>query len=667
MDSSLERPSKRARIACNPCKQKKQKCDGDRPACGNCTKTGRECTVEDPSTRRNLPPNYVELLEARIAQLEGLLRETHPQIGVDHMVVESSRPETANTPQSSSLADAEPVSVNGRSSSSQQVPNPSDGSRPSAFTHASEPSIESLCMAAAVSQPQYYGASSGLNFVRIVGSIMRSVRYQGPGISVSGIRDNVFKNLPKPLPAPLPARVFGDLLSDAYFTHVHRQYPFLHRPTFEEWENNVHFANDNGLTSDPVENFFVYLVYAVGALIVPALCPSSAESLYAAADLCLDQALTADGVQPIQAILCCAMYSMRSSSGVSVWTLSGIALRQCTELGLNKKLVWADECLDLLQQEMRKRVFWVSYNLDRISAVSLGRPVGIADDDIDVEFPSDINDEHVTADQLLAEPRTHHRDPSTTMSAAVHHLRLRRIWGDITTNFYASKLEQTPRTPDYQIADDIHTQLMKWYAECPQPFARTPEQGLPFGTPEWFTLAYDHTVLLLNRHKLVTHIRHGFDSTLDMSTTYADCAHSAARICHTYQDVYLNTKVSSTWGALHILFLAGLTFLYCLWTDGACRRAYRRDAVNSACTACTVALVIITERWSPAQPYRDTFQALVNATQSMLAEQEERGHPDPNLPVLKQAHLGIPEHLSSINAIGMDPSTELLLREMVQR
>lgn len=178
--------------------------------------------------------------------------------------------------------------------------------------------------------------------------------------------------------------------------------------------------------------------------------------------------------------------------------LSGIALSQCTELGLNKKLVWADECLDVLQQEMRKRVFWVSYNLDRISAVSLGRPVGIADDDIDVDFPSDINDEYITAEQFLSKPRAHHLEPSTIMSAAIHHLRLRRIWGDITTNFYASKLEQTPRTPDYQIAEDIHAQLRTWFAECPQLVASVGEQGLPLGTLEWFTLAYDHTVLLLN-------------------------------------------------------------------------------------------------------------------------------------------------------------------------
>lgn len=34
---------------------------------------------------------------------------------------------------------------------------------------------------------------------------------------------------------------------------------------------------------------------------------------------------------------------------------------------------------------MQRRVFWVAYNLDRIAAISTGRPFGIAEEDIDVE------------------------------------------------------------------------------------------------------------------------------------------------------------------------------------------------------------------------------------------------------------------------------------------
>ena len=40
---------------------------------------------------------------------------------------------------------------------------------------------------------------------------------------------------------------------------------------------------------------------------------------------------------------------------------------------------------DHVKDELRKRVFWCSYNLDRAVAITLGRPVGIADHDIDVE------------------------------------------------------------------------------------------------------------------------------------------------------------------------------------------------------------------------------------------------------------------------------------------
>lgn len=65
--------------------------------------------------------------------------------------------------------------------------------------------------------------------------------------------------------------------------------------------------------------------------------------------------------------------------------LSGLALRQCLELGLHRKIRWSRMQTDHVKDELRKRVFWCSYNLDRAVAITLGRPVGIADHDIDVE------------------------------------------------------------------------------------------------------------------------------------------------------------------------------------------------------------------------------------------------------------------------------------------
>lgn len=37
--------------------------------------------------------------------------------------------------------------------------------------------------------------------------------------------------------------------------------------------------------------------------------------------------------------------------------------------------------------QLRRRIFWAAYTLDRMMAMSLGRPAGISDHDIDIELP----------------------------------------------------------------------------------------------------------------------------------------------------------------------------------------------------------------------------------------------------------------------------------------
>lgn len=66
-------------------------------------------------------------------------------------------------------------------------------------------------------------------------------------------------------------------------------------------------------------------------------------------------------------------------------SLSGLALRQCIELGYHRisRRFYPKE--NPLRLELQKRVFWCSYSMDRAAAVTLGRPFGVADEDIDVE------------------------------------------------------------------------------------------------------------------------------------------------------------------------------------------------------------------------------------------------------------------------------------------
>ena len=90
-------------------------------------------------------------------------------------------------------------------------------------------------------------------------------------------------------------------------------------------------------------------------------------------------------------------------------------MRLATSLGLHKSRPSAN----LVEEEMAKRAFWSLYNLDRLIAVTLGRPLGLADDDITVDLPREFNDDWTEAPGAS----------STTIPLQV--VRLRRIFSRI--------------------------------------------------------------------------------------------------------------------------------------------------------------------------------------------------------------------------------------------
>jgi gamma-glutamyl:cysteine ligase YbdK (ATP-grasp superfamily) len=69
------------------------------------------------------------------------------------------------------------------------------------------------------------------------------------------------------------------------------------------------------------------------------------------------------------------------------------------------------------------------------------------------------------------------------------------------------------------------------------------------------------------------------------------------------------------------------------------------------------------ERWSAVKPYRDAFDMLSTATQSMLAEAGSM-LTNATMPVLS-SHDQFLGYLSSMSEIGMCPSVEQLLTGMI--
>lgn len=121
-------------------------------------------------------------------------------------------------------------------------------------------SLELLCLRSAGAEPHFFGASSGYSFTKMFSATLRTVRQQAPGLTMSGLVDKTCQTRAKTAPAPLPNRAIVSMLTNAYFEQVHPQFPFLHRPTYQKWEEEVLAASESGKAPNPVHAFFVYAV-----------------------------------------------------------------------------------------------------------------------------------------------------------------------------------------------------------------------------------------------------------------------------------------------------------------------------------------------------------------------------------------------------------------------
>ncbi|KAL5590052.1 hypothetical protein FOVSG1_011919 [Fusarium oxysporum f. sp. vasinfectum] len=555
-------PGSRAHQACLHCKDKKLKCDDRVPSCANCEWLSITCLVLDPQSKKSRPRNYLEMLEGRVAGLQ-----SH-----DH----------ATPPQSTSAAASNDEST----SSIPYTPEGRDG------TSDLSSRVGMLDFRTTQTEPQYLGSSSSFAFSRIINLSLSSNLPTAPTLAHLSDRRS------SPSPCLLPDYDVAVKLSDAYFKHIHPQYPFLHEPTFRTWEAMLYDSSqdftETGFSFTPL--FFLNMVYAVAALLLPNT-QSLAGQLYISAQLYTD-VLSKDNIESIQALLCYAMYSLRSLEGPSLWKISGLALRQCIELGYHRGVKQFAPAANLLQQEMRKRVFWVAQGIDCTVAVRLGRPLGIPPQEIDAEFPSDVDDSAITDTGILGSPRNHSSQPTTSMSTAIHVFKLRYLWARIHTSLFSDAVRLSIDDHTYHARiEQLRVDLDTWLANAPQARPHGSDDLSIFAKKAWGQLV---------------------EYKESLQKIFEDCIEASRNICQTYRRLYIGTAIRYTWGTLHCLFLAGLTYLHCLWTSPAAWESVRPEDVSKTCTDCTMVLVAIAEGWQAAAPYRDTFEALASRVIAMV-------------------------------------------------
>ncbi|CAH0021253.1 unnamed protein product [Clonostachys rhizophaga] len=305
--------------------------------------------------------------------------------------------------------------------------------------------------------------------------------------------------------------------------------------------------------------------------------------------------------------------------------LSGMAMRLCIELGYHRSVSRYRRHANPLVAEISKRCFWVAYDIDRMISFYLGRPIGISDDWIDVELPLDLDDQCISATRISHEMKT---TPTTMITGALHMIKLRKIWTVISTTVYSPVQQSSDTTlhPKRLRTESISQEIDQWYRSSPiYPPCPSLNPMSVYATSDWFWLANAHTVLILYRYWLVHDPASTDDPFIDRA--FCICQTTSQQMCFKYRKLFRTPNLQFTWNLVHVLFLAGITYIYCIWKSPKLRRETRHIDVVNTCVACHTVLVIVAERWPHAAGIRSIFEFLWEKTIELVYGEEGARRP----------------------------------------
>ena len=173
-------------------------------------------------------------------------------------------------------------------------------------------------------------------------------------------------------------------------------------------------------------------------------------------------------ITSLQTIVFIVAFLQCSSRMSGCYTYLGIAMKSAIRMGLHRRV---DARFTPIEQQTRRRVFWVIRKMDIYVSTMLGLPGSIADDDIDQELPLDIDDPNILDDRTLPQPH----GQVVPIAATNAHIRLISILKKITTFVYPIKgMEQRIAGNsrvyfvDHSKIHEIEIGLSTWLDELPE-------------------------------------------------------------------------------------------------------------------------------------------------------------------------------------------------------
>ncbi|UZP36808.1 hypothetical protein NXS19_004624 [Fusarium pseudograminearum] len=566
--------------ACQACAQKKTKCDNGRPSCSSCERTGLECLIltSDADGSTQLSRAMIDELERKEQALSQRLREL----------------EASTAPYDTSKADTlSPDDRHTRNSIAASSPATREGASISFIAHL----------------------FSDANWRKSHASLLRTLA-DAPGVGEVSIA-----------PCELPSAAETQLLFEKYLSWAHIQNPFLLRRSI--WALHHRLFNNQD-ASTPVTNhdlFRAFMLCAIGSVLPyrNRMHDRHPGAYYNAALQYLGTEFLTRGLDSVQDLLLICRFGIYHPIGTSVWDVVRICGRLCIELGLHNN---PNVQGDLLQTQLRRRIFWQFYLIDRYSSTTLDRPFLIDDNDISTKFPVERSDEELEAANgqvqcLDSFDINHEPNVQNEMTVFFVSVRLRQVSSHIQTEFSKLRRKVIDSPSKRLLPGHIHVAMTKLLQELQDWRNNTPfiqEPSCLYETQEWYDLLLARERLSVLRRAIDLVPKVNGSPPKGILTVFLRSSLETIDRYHSLWDMKRH-MMTHTRSYFHMLFTAGLSVMYCTSVSKTIAADDLRASYEGL-LRCRELLTSVTKQLPDANNYVSVFEALFRDVSQRLWPKE---------------------------------------------
>lgn len=330
--------------ACARCRNAKIKCDGKLPACSACERAGKtkECSSASDEFARGKERSYSSALETTVQRLQRKIEEAK--------AASFRRNSVAMFTHDRPVLERRPIS-NSRRKEAGNV----------------DEIVDKLgFLTVNATSRDFQGFTSTMSFAKMLKAI--TLKASLPTFDHA---------------TALPPRYTISRYINHYFENLHVMLPFFSETEFMSSLSRIYQEQTGVAVAAPFDMWCFHLVLAISAA---SLCQTTSDENYDMSTYHISRAMSIDehvihpgSISGIQALLLLVQYSLVDPERFDGWYIIGMASRLLVDLGLHCELAPEIKASKQLQ-DLRRRVFYCTYALDRLVSMALGFAFSFTDD-----------------------------------------------------------------------------------------------------------------------------------------------------------------------------------------------------------------------------------------------------------------------------------------------